>query len=158
MSYVSPYSGRNCISYLSCKLFVEKSPSERLELLRGKGLCRQCLTPGVKSGHNKKCYNRYCCKDKSHPKSEEGYHVLVCDLHKNSKNNLSLLELFKSDFIEKFGRNLPQFSKNIKLSFYSESNCVSTPGGQRIIKNQKNKTILMMKQWIGGYSCYNKFL
>ena len=59
--------------------------------------------------------------------------MLVCDLHKNSKNNLSLLKLFKAEVIER----LLEFSKNIKISFYNESNCVSTPGEQSVFKNQK---------------------
>ena len=71
MSYVSPYSKKKCVSYLACKTFVEKTPSERLKLLKDKGLCYQCLTPGAKVDHAKTCNDHYCCKDPGHSRHEK---------------------------------------------------------------------------------------
>ena len=91
--------------------------------------------------------------------------MLVCDLHKSSKNYLSLLKTFKADFIEKFEHNLTPFNKNIKISFYSESNCVSAPGEQSASENQKSdrdneaidQGIFMLQQIsIAGYT-FNLF-
>ena len=91
---ISP-NGFKSVQYFSCKKFVEKSPHDRLKLLDDKNLCRQCLNPGVTRGHTqRKCYDWYTCKDLSHLKCDLGYHVLVCDKHKNNNNNLKVLESY----------------------------------------------------------------
>ena len=123
-TYVSPFSGHRKASYLACGKFLRMSPLDRGKVLDNKGLCRQCLCPGAKKGHQYFCSKTYICTDSSHD-SSEGYHVLVCDKHKDTRN-AQLLEKFKEEYIQKFAKDLPSFSKNIKITMQSQANCVDT--------------------------------
>ena len=115
--------GIKVIQYFSCKTFVNKTPSERLALLKDKNLCFQCLLPGAKANEGKhkegKCQRDFTCKHLSHQKYHSKKHVLVCDEHKLSNDNLDLLEVYKQRCISKNSK-LPSFSREIKLSFYSD--------------------------------------
>ena len=97
------------------------TPKQRFELLKEKGLCRQCLTPGVResSGSHKecKCYSRFTCKNK-HDGSRK-WHVLVCYSHKHEKNNLILLDEYKRINMSKDKLVLPEYSKNIRIGFHN---------------------------------------
>ena len=58
-------------------------------------------------------------------RTEKRYHVLVCDRHKDNPENTELLMRYKRDFVDKYSKELPEFSKSIKISMYSECNCAN---------------------------------
>ena len=94
------------------------SPQERFEELKGKKLCCQCLTPGLKFGHVGKCFDKYKCPDDSHKHFDSGLHVLVCDKHKNKPENLDLLQAYKTKCIIGANDAYSDFSKNIDIAFH----------------------------------------
>ena len=113
--------GRNVIQYFSCKTFVDMAPKERFKLLLKKGLCYQCLAPGApvdKGKHSDaSCYNKFVCKNRSHSKYPRKLHVLLCEEHKNDASNVELLDKYKKENIYNLRTPVPQFTKQIKLSF-----------------------------------------
>ena len=114
--------GRNVIQYFSCKAaFVDITPKERLKSFLTKGLCYQCLAPGAPVGKGKhsdaSCYDKFVCKNKSHNKYPRKLHVLLCEEHKNDASNVELLEKYKRENIYNLKTPVPQFSKQMKLSF-----------------------------------------
>lgn len=115
--------GDKIIQYFSCRNFVEKTPAQRLQILRKKGLCFQCLFPGAKWNEGKhedgKCQKEYVCPHESHSRYPKKKHVLICEEHKHFEENQKILEKYKSKFISK-NSNLPSFSKDINLSLYSQ--------------------------------------
>ena len=117
------------------------SPLERGKVLDDKGLCRQCLCPGAKKGHQYFCNKNYICANSSHD-SSEGYHVLVCDKHKDTPENAQLLGKFKEEYIQKFKKDLPSFSENFKITVQSHANCVDTASGEG---EALNKGIFMLQ-------------
>ena len=122
-TYVSPFSGHRKVSYLACDKFLQMSPLEREKALENKGLCRQCLRSGAKKGQEYFCRKTYICTHSSHDSKSEGYHVLVCDKHKNTSDNAKLLEKFKEEFIKQFQEDLPSSSKNVKITMHNQANC-----------------------------------
>ena len=48
------FRGKNVIEYYACEKIVNMTPKQRFELLKEKGLCRQCLNPGVNSHKHEK--------------------------------------------------------------------------------------------------------
>ena len=84
------------VNYFACPRFAEMQPRGRLNELKNKGLCFQCLNPGLKISHNEFCFNKFNCPHSSHKKFDIGYHVLVCDSHKGDKKNQELLEEYKA--------------------------------------------------------------
>ena len=117
------FKGRKVVEYFTCEKFVKSGPKERTELLRKKDFCRQCLYPGARenSGSHKtgQCFNKYCCKNDLHKKYDRKWHVLVCEIHKGEETNQSLFKDFKKDKISKLELLLPEFSKQIKLSYHN---------------------------------------
>ena len=111
--------GRQVIPYFACKKFVEMTAEDRRKVIFDKRLCAQCLEPGVKFDEEHECSKQYVCPDKFHKTYKTGLHVLLCSHHKDSKDNLELLEKFKSDVIHKV-KNLEDFSKKISIC-YSQS-------------------------------------
>ena len=111
---MSPYSHTRKISYFACNKFIKMTRLERQQILERKGLCRQCLSPGVLEVHQK-CPEFSKCKHPSHNSDEEGFHVLVCDRHKKTSENIELLNKFKENVIQKFSDDLPPFSKKITM-------------------------------------------
>ena len=115
--------GVKVIQYFSCRKFVEKTPAQRLQMLRKKGLCFQCLSPGAKWNVGKheegKCQHDFVCPHGSHSKYPKKKHILICEEHKDFDENQELLEKYKTKFISR-NSSLPSFSRDIKLSFYSE--------------------------------------
>ena len=110
---------KKVIQYWSCKKFVEMSPAERFKLLKEKGLCHQCLSPGAPldtAKHRADCFSKFCCKHSSHDKHVKKKHVLVCEEHKDE--NKDLLEEYKKKCILSLKEKdrLPDFAKN--LSFH----------------------------------------
>lgn len=115
--------GSKIIQYFSCRTFVEKTPAQRFSLLRRKGLCFQCLYPGAdwKTGKHSegKCQHEFICPHQSHLTYPKKKHVLVCEDHKDLRENEDLLERYKAKCIR--SSNLPSFSKEIKLTFHVTS-------------------------------------
>ena len=118
--------GRQVVQYFTCKKFTELAPKERFKLLFDKKLCFQCLAPGASVGQGKHksgtCYSKFTCKHKDHSKHPRKKHVLVCEDHKESPENLELLEKYKKEHILSLKAQLPDFSKNIRLSHHCYSN------------------------------------
>lgn len=112
------------IQYFACKIFTEKTPSERLRLLREKGYCIQCLYPGADSSKGKhkkgKCQKEFVCPNASHDRYQTQKHVLLCEEHKYDPENENVLVLFKSRYISR-NTSLPEFSQNIKLAFVANT-------------------------------------
>ena len=109
------------IQYFSCKKFVDMNPNERFLMLKRKGLCIQCLYPGADQDVNKhkdgKCQRDFTCKNTAHDKFPVRKHVLICHEHRDTQENKDLLQEYKSRCIIK-RLELPEFSKEIKLSFH----------------------------------------
>ena len=89
--------------------------------MKNKGLCFQCLNPGLKIGQNRFCFNKFNCPHSSHKKFDIGYHVLVCDSHKGDPKNQELLEEYKGKHITNPNSQHKNFSKNIAISFHVNS-------------------------------------
>ena len=51
--------------------------------------------------------------------------MLVCDRHTGNPENTALLMRYKRNFVDKYSKELPEFSKNIKISMYSAYNCAN---------------------------------
>ena len=115
------FRGKKVIEYYTCEKFASMTHKQRFELLKEKGLCRQCLNPGVKESivtHKEcKCYSRFTYKNK-HDGSRK-WHVLACDRHRYEKNNLALLEEYKGMNMGKNKLVLPEHSKNIRICFHN---------------------------------------
>lgn len=116
-------SGTKILQYYTCKAFVNKTPAARLNMLKEKGYCFQCLYPGAMASSGKhaegRCQRDFACPHPSHQKYPVKKHVLVCEEHKTMDSNRQLLQ----KFIQRFIRSplLPDFSKNINLSVNTEA-------------------------------------
>ena len=114
------FRGKKVIEYFACEKFANMTSKQRFELLKQKGLCRQCLNPGVKenTGFHKdsKCYSRFSYKNK-HDGCTRKWHVLVCDSHKHEQKILALLKEYKKLNMSKIKSELPEYSKNIRIVF-----------------------------------------
>ena len=66
----------------------------------------------MKSGHNH-CHDTYACKHPSHD-SDEGFHILVCNEHKENPENNKLLDKFNEEIIQIY-ENLPNKMKKLKI-------------------------------------------
>ena len=121
--------GRLVIQYAACKMFADKSPKERFQMIKDKGLCYQCLAPGATVDHGKHksgtCFSKFACKHPSHSKFTRSKHVLLCEEHKDDQKNKDLLERYKRDSLLRFSA-LPDFSKEISNSFHVASACHHT--------------------------------
>ena len=113
--------GKVLVHYFSCEKFVKMTPRERFQELMNKDLCFQCLYPGAKKGHDGTCFNQFTCKHSSHTKYNKAKHVLVCHEHANEPQNRELFEKYMKKFISNSRVEYKQFTKNMKLSFYSDT-------------------------------------
>ena len=104
---------RHC-DYVSCKTFVEWSCDQRRSELQKRHFCLTCLSPGVKHRTPHSCCSKYVCPDPFHKSFKKGFHVLVCEDHKNSQANVNLLQQYMKNFIEKRG-TFHDFTRNISL-------------------------------------------
>ena len=104
-------NGNSIINYFACEKFVNMSTKQRFEELKKRNLCFQCLTPGLKANHEGDCFDKYKCPDDSHKRFKNGLHVLICDRHKNKKENLDLLESYKTKYITNTNSSHRDFSK-----------------------------------------------
>ena len=116
--------GSKIVQYFACPRFTQMSPSERFTELKSKNLCTQCLFPGAHQDSGKhregKCQRDFTCKHPYHSNFVIKKHVLVCDHHKHNQENKDLLEHYKARCIMKI-QQLPDFSKNICLTFHSSN-------------------------------------
>ena len=81
------------------------------------------MTPGLKTKHGGNCFDKFKCPNESDKRHKFGLRVLICDKHKNNKENVELLELCKAKYIigsGNAGTPYPDFSKNIGISFHVE--------------------------------------
>ena len=89
--------GTKLIQYFACEVFVNKTPDERFKILKEKGLCWQCLFPGAKFNKGKhkegRCQKDFICQDPSHDKFPRKKHVLVCQQH--CESNQEILQQYK---------------------------------------------------------------
>ena len=117
------FDGSKIVNYFACKKFAELKPVERFNLLWKKGLCFQCLYPGANKNTGRhregKCQNQFVCQHKMHDKYIRKMHVLVCEEHKENKENEDLLKSYKQKYIDRQASELPAYAKNIKLSFHT---------------------------------------
>ena len=101
------------------------TPQQRFNELKRKKLCFQCLLPGASytEGRHRegKCQRDFTCKHQSHLKYTRQMHVLVCDDHKEDADNIATLQQYKERCIL-CQKQLPTYSKEIKLSFYTSHN------------------------------------
>ena len=115
--------GMKIIQYYTCKTFVDKTPAARLATLKDNGYCFQCLLPGANATQGKhldgRCQRDFICPHPSHQKYPVKKHVLVCEEHKENKDNQEVLIKFKSRCMR--NSNLPDFSRDIKLAFHINS-------------------------------------
>ena len=111
------------IQYFACEKFTQMTPQARFQELQRKKLCFQCLYPGASSNSGKHkeghCQRDFTCQHESHNKYSKGKHVLVCQEHSDTDENKSLLEKYKSKCILRQKVDLPQYAKDIKLSFHA---------------------------------------
>ena len=110
----SDKGGKKHVDYFSCKKFVEGSCKERLDLVKKKGFCLQCLTPGMKSSDKHFCHTKFACKDPFHGNFDKSLHILLCEAHKAAQKNVDLLGEYKN-FIGRRAQNCEDFTKNISL-------------------------------------------
>ena len=117
--------GQKLVNYFSCEKFVKKRPAKRLVELKCKGLCVQCLRPGVKQNHEGTCWNTYSCPHESHKEFDKRLHVLVCERHKDDPKNMELFDEYKKRFITNSRFVYKDFSKNMSLSFHARESSSS---------------------------------
>ena len=115
--------GMKLVQYFVCKKWTEMKNSERLEILKQKGLCFQCLFPGAEISRGKhatgQCQRDFVCPHQSHDRFTTKKHVLVCEEHKDNQENKELLDKFKSRCILKRNQvNLPSYAKEIGFVHY----------------------------------------
>ena len=121
--------GNKVINYFSCEKFVNMSASEKFEELKRKGLCFQCLTPGMKANHTGFCFDKFKCPHESHATFQRGIHVLICDKHKTDRENVELFEAYKLKYITNATNPLPDYSKNMSLHIDLDDEAYRVGGG-----------------------------
>ena len=119
--------------YVSCKMFVEWSCKRRKSELYKRKFCFQCLSPGVKHFESHNCSNKYVCPDDAHKSHDKGIHVLLCGDHKSSQANITLLQQYMKNYIEKRG-NFEDFTKKISLMCMS----LNVVAEHQLFKHLKN--------------------
>ena len=71
--------------------------------------------------HEGNCYDQYACKHNNHSRFGKSKHVLVCEEHKEDKQNNDLFEKYKMKFITKSKVEYKDITKNMTLSFYADT-------------------------------------
>ena len=101
---------------------------------------------------NGKCQMNFTCKHPSHNRYDMKRHVLVCHDHKDTEENKKILDYYKKKFIlERPG--IPDFSKDIKLSFMSRQSHVSNSNSETLSTDDniiiENGIYMLQKVQIG---------
>lgn len=119
------YNGKKLTQYYVCKKFIEMNCKQRFDFLKEKNLCYQCLFPGANLNDGKhkegRCQRDFTCKHDSHAKFTKKKHVLVCDEHKHTVENQTLLDDYKRRFVLRDDLNIPSISKSIIIHHISSS-------------------------------------
>ena len=141
---VSGNDGTKLIQYFACEKFALMTPQQRFNSLKNKGLCFQCLLPGALSWEGKhrygNCLKEFACQHPEHDKYTRKKHVLVCEEHKDTDLNKELLQKYKEKCILRHrSAALPDFSKNIQLTFYYKTE--STSATKRLKESRNEDTI-----------------
>ena len=135
-------SGSKSVHYYSCPKFVSMNPLERFKELRRLGFCYQCLLPGAIQNNGKHengtCQSNFTCKHPSHDRYRRK-HVLVCQEHSGNDENKKILENYKEKYIMQ-RPNIPEFSKDIKLSFVAKQSYVTPSIPQDLHSNDDIRT------------------
>ena len=109
------------VQYFACKKFVGMTPEQRYKELCSKGYSVQCLYPGASQNAGKHvygaCQKDFTCTHATCNTSAKKKHVLLCQEHRQSKENIRILNDYKSRCIFRPEVPLEDFSRNIKLSF-----------------------------------------
>ena len=162
ISTKGPY-GMMLIQYFSCEKFASSSPGQRYNYLKTKGFCTQCLFPGAKASTGKHvdgtCQSIYRCKNSSHDSATIKKHVLVCEEHKNDDANKELMEEYRSKCIDRPNNsNLPDFAKQIKLSFHTDMYSVITEAYANAGNEETDDVgVYMMQELLIGMEKYTTF-
>ena len=162
VSTKGPY-GMKLIQYFSCEKFASTTPGQRFNYLKTKGLCTQCLFPGAKSSTGKHvdgtCQSIYTCKNPTHNSMTIKKHVLVCEEHKNDEANKELMEEYRSKCINRPNNsNLPDFAKQIKLSFHTGMHSVITEAYASVVNEETDDVgLYMMQEIVVGKEEYTTF-
>ena len=135
-------SGSKSIHYYSCPKFVNMNPLERFKELRRLGFCYQCLLPGALQNNGKHehgtCQSNFTCKHPNHDRYRRKP-VLVCQEHAGDDENKKILENYKEKYILQ-RPNIPEFSKDIKLSFVAKQSYVTPSIPQDVHCKDDNHT------------------
>ena len=130
--------GSTLIQYYACKKFVEMNPFERFKELRKRGYCYICLFPGAPQDSGKHvngmCRTDFSCKHPSHESYNRKKHILVCHEHRGTEENKKILETYKNKFILQ-RPDVPEFSKNIKLTFITQQAHISSSKNMETLTN-----------------------
>ena len=133
-------AGVKHIDYVSCEEWVKKSAKQKRLHLVGKKLCFSCLSPGKKFNEDHHCSQKYICPHESHNGHEKGLHVLVCGAHRDEEANINLLDKYKRNFIFKRSGNFKNFTRELTLTYFSDSAAPSlnrTTGSEEIYRNAR---------------------
>ena len=137
--------GIKLIQYFTCEQFVEMTPADRFQLL--KGLCFfQCFYPGAKitdSKHSEgRCQRDYTYKHPSHDKFPTKKNVLVCAEHKDVEENKTIFELYKyKSILKQKDIQLPESSREIKLFFHLDQLTAPQIQQQPSVNTTSNSTV-----------------
>ena len=142
--------GDKHVDYFACPIFVNLSCEKRREELMKKGLCFQCLKPGVKHKDPHKCYSKYTCTDPFHKKGKfkKNLHILVCEKHKTCKGNIDLLEEYKKNIISQRSSDFKDFTKNLTLHCtynFAQNFTPQTTGFSKMLPDVPDSAIFMFQ-------------
>ena len=119
------HNGKKLIQYYVCKKFIEWTCKQRFDFLKQNNLCYQCLYPSANNNNGKhkegRCQRDFTCKHESHNMFTKKKHVLVCDEHKHTAENKTLLDDYKRRFILRDDVRLPPISRSILIHYISSS-------------------------------------
>lgn len=87
-----------------------------------------------------KCQRDFVCQHPYHSKYPTRKHVLVCDEHKDHNENKELFQHYKERFILKQRVDLPSFSKDLKLSFYTSHHFIEKNVKESLTQQEETVT------------------
>lgn len=137
--------GRKYIDYVACESFVHMTPKSRRSAIVRNKFCLQCLSPGMKFDKEHTCYDTYVCPDPSHKKFSKGLHVLVCQEHKTSAENMKILENYKRNFLSKRAMKFEDFTIKVSLTCFSQARFANICESAEIAETIKESAIFMMQ-------------
>ena len=137
--------GRKHIDYVACESFVRMTPKSRRSALVKKRCCLQCLSPGIKFDQDHTCYDTYVCPDKSHKNYRKGLHVLVCQEHASSSENIKILDNYKKNFISKRATKFEDFTAQVSLTCFRQTGLANICENAEIAETINDGAIFMMQ-------------